>query len=403
MTPSVFLKKSYKRLRKIYVRIMPYNLRYKPKGYYKTVVEFLTSSAGSEAKSITLYHEHISDTGVPQSFIEKCTRFERMPAVAVAQIPAAKLVAVPNGRLYTDGVERVCIITSDNKLLGEVTYQNHPSNKIEENALLKQMHFITPKYYKGTLFHTLIGGSGSVNYFHWLLDALPRLHLLKKSGMFDQVDWFLLPALKTDYHRDSVKMLGIPAHKIIESDSETHIQADMLLASTYVRYFEHVPQWCCNFLRSHFLKPKQFSGKHNEPFVYISRKDAARRRILNEPELEQTLQEYGFKTYELSSLPFIEKVELFYNAKVIIAPHGAGQANIVFCNCGASVLELMPEGFAFTYFYDIANKLGVNYHYLFLKSDPKANTMGQRMYMDSVADIGAIQRKLDQIMVAERT
>lgn len=401
MASSIFFKKAFKRLRKILVRVVPYNLALKPVGHHKTIAAYMQSGSAENAACIELYPAHESRINVPETFISRCTKFERMPSVAVAAIPASRIVAVPNGRLYTDGVERVCIITPDNKLLGEVTYQNHPSNKIEENVLLKQMYFIPVRKYKGVVFHTLIGGSGSINYFHWLLDSLPRFHLLKKSGWFEKVDWFLLPALKTDYHRDSIKMLGIPEEKIIESSTETHIQADVLLASTFVRHYEHVPIWCCHFLREHFLKPQAFSGKHTHPLIYISRKDATRRRILNEPALEQMLHRYGFKTYELARLPFSEKIELFHNARVIIAPHGAGQTNLVFCSSGAKMLELIPEGFAFTYFYDIANKVGVHYHYLFLQSDPNANTMAKRMYMDSVADLEAIRGKLDAFLIVE--
>lgn len=403
MTTTVFLKKVFKRLEKIFIKITPYNKFYRPKGFYKTVDEYMQSAAGKKANCIEIYAGYVSRLNMPEEFISKCLKFERMATVAVASIPPARVVIIPGGRLYTEGVENVSIITSDNKLLGEVTYQNHPSNKIEENILLKQTYFVPVTHYKGVVFHTLIGGSGPVNYYHWLIDSLPRLHLLKQSGWYDKVDWFVMPALKTEFHRESIRILGINKDKIIESDVATylHIQADLLIASTFVRHNEHVPAWCCYFLREHFLKPQPFTDFDAHPYVYISRKDA-RRRITNEPELEEILEKYGFKSYELSRLSFREKIQLFNNAKVIIGTHGAGQTNVVFCKKGTHMLEFIPEGLILPYYYDLANHVGVNFNYLIFKSTKQPKSVRDGMNLDIIADLNAVKEKLDKIMAVNQ-
>jgi capsular polysaccharide biosynthesis protein len=390
------LKKVAKRLKRTIVKIVPYNLSYKPKGYYRTIGDFIGSGREKNAQCMELYPEYVSCTDIAGEYLDKCTKYLDFPSVAT--IPSSRLVVVPNGRLYSDGVENVSVITPDNKLLGEVTYQNNPSNRIEENVLLKQNYFIPVRRYKGTVFHLLIGGSGSTNYFHWLFDSLARIHLLKKSGWFEKTDWFLVPAHKVDYQKDSLRMLGISEDKIIVGDAETHIQADLLLATTYVRYFDHVPEWCCNFLREHFLKSEYVADTTMHPFIYISRKDATRRRIVNEDELLRLLGEYGFKSYELAGLPFREKIRLFNNAEVILAPHGAGQANLVFCESGTDVLEFAPEGFAYPTFYDIANKAGLNFNYLFPQLDTKSTSMSRLIRANMMVDLGDVKQKLDEIM-----
>lgn len=393
---NMLLKKVSKRLKKVFVRVVPSNLNYKPKGYYKTIKDFIASNKEKGAECVEVYSEYISNNNIPQDFLDQCTKYNELPSVAT--IPASKLVAIPNGRLYSDGVEFVSIITPDNKVLGEVTYQNKPSNDVEQNVLLKQQFFIPPRHYKGVVFHMLIGGSGATNYFHWLFDCLPRIHFLQKSSWFNKVDWFLVPGNRVDYQKESLRMLGIPEAKIITGEDETHIQADVLLASTYVRYFEHIPTWCCNFLRDNFLKPELFTKLKTHPFVYISRKDATRRRIVNEPELLNLLEKYGFKAYELTSLSFIEKIQLFNHAKVLIAIHGAGQANLVFCNEGTDVLEIIAKHFAFPIFYDISNKVGLNFDYIMSETEKGKPAIQSNI----IVDLDEVKDKLDKIMTRDK-
>lgn len=389
---NALLKKISKRLRKSFVRVVPYNHSFKPDGFYRTIDDYIKSGVERNAKCIEIYPEYISHTNISEEFLDRCTKYTELPAVAT--IPSSKIIVLPEGRLYTESVENVSIITGNNKLLGEVSYQNKPSNLIEDNLLLKQQFFIPVKRYKGVVFHLLIGGSGSTNYFHWLFDSLARIHLLKKSGWFDKVDWFVVPSYKVDYQRDSLSMLGISRDKIIEGDVELHIQADLLLASTYVRYFEHVPLWCCNFLRDNFLKSQTVENADTSPLVYISRRDANRRRIVNEDELIELLSGYGFKSYELTGLSFLEKIELFRKAKVVVAVHGAGQANLVFCDKGAEVLEIIPDGFVFPIFYDISNKVGVNYTYLISKADTAKTTINSNI----VVDLEEVREKIEKML-----
>ncbi len=83
------------------------------------------------------------------------------------------------------------------------------------------------------------------------------------------------------------------------------------------------------------------SLRNKEPF-YISRRDAARRAMLNEAEFEDALRARGIKPVILSGLSFAEKVNLFREAPFMIGAHGAGFANLVFSKVGRQVLEILP-------------------------------------------------------------
>lgn len=57
------------------------------------------------------------------------------------------------------------------------------------------------------------------------------------------------------------------------------------------------------------------------------------------------------------------KRDLFANAKIVIAPHGAGLTNLIFCKPGTKVLEIFQSHEDDTYCY-LAQVLGLDYHCL---------------------------------------
>ena len=61
-------------------------------------------------------------------------------------------------------------------------------------------------------------------------------------------------------------------------------------------------------------------------------------------------------------MPFEEQVSLFYGAEVVVGLHGAGFANIIFCNDKISLIEIMPnKTYQLEYFRNLSAGLGFNY------------------------------------------
>jgi capsular polysaccharide biosynthesis protein len=93
-------------------------------------------------------------------------------------------------------------------------------------------------------------------------------------------------------------------------------------------------------LEKYGIEESDFSGND---LVYISRSDAKIRKIINETEVFQFLQELGFEKYVLSEMSFKNQIKLFVEARVIIGPHGAAFTNVMFCKGNASLLEIYPK------------------------------------------------------------
>ncbi len=71
--------------------------------------------------------------------------------------------------------------------------------------------------------------------------------------------------------------------------------------------------------------------------IYISRKTAAHRKLVNEQELEQKLKAYGFESYSFDRLDFADQVRVMRSAECIVTVHGAALANLIFAQPGTKV------------------------------------------------------------------
>ena len=184
-------------------------------------------------------------------------------------------------------------------------------------------------------FHGFAGGFD--NYYHWLIDIVSRLQL-RPYGPIAYDGVLLLPPRETRFHDDLVDIFAGSRPTL----TLTHAHAAAIGNLTWVpnlagHGYAPNPQ-----LRLVFDRLRQALGVRSRPKrrVYLSRRGAANRVLVNEDEVESMLQRYGFEVVELGRLSFPDQVRLFSEASHVVAPHGAGLANVVFCPAGAAVLEL---------------------------------------------------------------
>jgi capsular polysaccharide biosynthesis protein len=386
-----------RKLKSVFSKNVPYNLSLRPNGIYKNIDHYLASHP--QSNSLKVYPSYFSVLDIEDDFFSKIA----FDWPKEGKVPAAQVIAIRDGRIQTNAVEYVAIISEDNKVIGQLSYQ-HGEERLEEYSIFKQKFFKSPLKLKGTAFHILIGGAGDNNYFHWLFDALPRIHLLKKAGWFDSVDWFIVPSYKTNYQKASLKMVGVDEDKVIEGHENTHIQPDILIASTECRKHNHIPDWVCNFLRDsafNTLSPSDFETPY--PYLYISREDASYRQVENEPELINMLEKFGFKKVLLGPLSFEDQVKLFASAKMIVTPHGAGLANLVFCQKGTEVIELFSPDYISSLYYDLANKAELKYHYLICSSTQVPATFKEKIWQNMTVDVSQVRSKLEKVLESQKS
>jgi capsular polysaccharide biosynthesis protein len=95
--------------------------------------------------------------------------------------------------------------------------------------------------------------------------------------------------------------------------------------------------------------------------IYVARTDTTRRVAINEHDLIEALVADGVRVIVPGSLSLAEQIALFGQAAAVIAPHGAGLSNIVFCNPGTIVYEMLPEHYPNYCFSRLAHSGGLHY------------------------------------------
>jgi capsular polysaccharide biosynthesis protein len=103
--------------------------------------------------------------------------------------------------------------------------------------------------------------------------------------------------------------------------------------------------------------------------IYISRGDAAMRRITNEDELVARLRGEGYEVIRLAELPLLEQIRLVGAARSIVAPHGMGLTHLIFNQMGGQVLELFNPTVGTDAYAFVARAAGLHYQWLLGEAD----------------------------------
>ncbi|MEO5975582.1 MAG: glycosyltransferase family 61 protein [Chryseolinea sp.] len=374
------------------VNKLRFNEKLRPLGVKKIV-----RMSSPEAKYYELGPPQKSVVKVDEKFLSNWSPY--MKPVVSYQTDGDFMVTLRNGRIFCADPNNIAVISGDNYVLDEVSFQwaNYTISDVKGNRVFKVKGFPKPKKYKGRVFSLLSGWAAKNYYYHWVFETIPKLHILKSSGDLDKVDYFLIPGMAFRYQREYLDHFGITPDKIINEEEVHHIQADELMVTSHVKQFDHHPKWICDFLYDSFTSKIRIGLP--EKLVYVARGDAARsRRVANEPQLIEMLKSYGFEAYYLSSMSVKAQVALFNSARVIVGVHGGGLSNYVFCRPGVKVLEFYPDQYIRPIFLDVAEKRGLEYHYMVFPADGKAENTIQGEALGLTADIEAIRNKVAALL-----
>ena len=221
----------------------------------------------------------------------------------------------------------------------------------------------------------------SKTYFHWMLDALPRLLLIKEIV---NTGTLLLPGFLSD--RQSYVA---PTLKSFQIENIQYIREPLLCRNltmpTHPAPTGNYRAPVIRELRAHFANAYQ-----NEPInkshtkVYISRAKTEKRKLINEDECIAILKEYGFNVYHFEDYCFEQQVAIMMNAQYLISNHGASLTNMLFMASGGSVLELRRIGDDHTNCYlSLASALNLTYFYQLCDSrNPAENTDTANLLVD---------------------
>ena len=229
----------------------------------------------------------------------------------------------------------------------------------------------------------------SREYFHWIADALSRLFAVR-DRLSELI--LMLPSgyADLDYVKSSLKAFAVKHVDFIKPHETLHCRN--LLMPTHAAPSGHYNPHVIRGVREVLLSAYGDSNKQPER-IYISRNRATKRRIVNEDEVEEILQKFGFETIRAEELSFEQQVQRFSRAQYIVSNHGAGLTNMLFMREGGSVLELRHHlDHINNCYFTLSSALNLRYFYQTCKpssadSDPHT--------ADLVVDPKALEVNLD--------
>jgi capsular polysaccharide biosynthesis protein len=279
-------------------------------------------------------------------------------AQPTSTFPSSGLAFLANARIYG---RNLAVINADDQVVANVSCE--PPTTVEKHFIFSRFKLPSIHRLSGTTcFLACHSGNG---YYHWLFDCIARIDTLQRAGIdLKEPDWFVFTGVQREFQRDTLAALGIPLHKVVETDQVRHIEAQRLLLPTMPAPSGTIPRWACDFLRDQLPPAFGIGELKRYRRLYVSREDAAYRHVVNEDKLLPILERYGFEKIIPGRMSMREQIATFAQSEAVIGPHGAGLSNLVFSQKNTTVIELFSPSYVHSCYRQLCSGSGHKYHYL---------------------------------------
>lgn len=198
------------------------------------------------------------------------------------------------------------------------------------------------------------------NYFHWLVECLPKLLLIDTLQQFKDAPLLIPKGLHKNLEI-ALKKVNINGRRLIYLDYGVAYHVERLIfpsaLSRVVDRYLGRPVYNADVVLSHkwiskvsaILKRNLQYDKKPWRKLFITRRKSYR-SLENHEELELMLIEHNFESVELDNVSLDFQIELFSQASVVIAPTGASLTNMLFCQPGTKIVLLMSNHETMNYY-----------------------------------------------------
>ena len=182
------------------------------------------------------------------------------------------------------------------------------------------------------------------NYFHWLIECLPKLMLIDELKQFKDVPILVPKGLHKNLEA-ALDRVNINHRQLIYLEPNVSCHVERLIypsaLSRIIDRFQGHPVFDADAVLSHkwitkvseLLKKGRQTDQKPWRKLYLTRR-AGMRALENREEIELILSEHDFEIIDLVGLSLDSQIELFSQASVIVAPTGAALTNMLFCQTG---------------------------------------------------------------------
>ena len=237
----------------------------------------------------------------------------------------------------------------------------------------------------------LIGGDGSHNWYHWIIECLPKLFLSNSlPNNFDDYP-LIVPDIckKNKNFKDSLDMFNLKGREIlyfgikdiifgkniiyIEAGAKCPFNVKSGFQVSAQDYFhnDNLILKYADQIQKFYKREKLLIDLNPDKKVFLARKNSIRN--YNQDEISKIARKYKFKEFYLEDLDLLEQFSLFSQSKYIVGPSGAAWTGLIFAkNNKLKCLSWLPDYLNQASNYsNLANLL--NHDLKFIKIDDKFN------------------------------
>ena len=195
---------------------------------------------------------------------------------------------------------------------------------------------------------------------------LPKIYIINKIYDLDYFNFFYLPEIKFEYQIKTLRILKIPKEKILSSKKIKFFNTDEIIFCEHPYFkkkfwwnnYKTIPDWIVNLNVKKFKTPSK-KNKLNYKKIFIDRGDTnhPHNQIFNIDEIYKIIKHHNFKIIKLAKKNFNYQINIFRNTEIILAPHGSGLKNIIYCKKKTKIIELKEKKFSNNYLYQRLSRI----------------------------------------------
>jgi len=311
----------------------------------------------------------------------------------------AFVAVIPGGRVF--GEYTNVIISPDNYILSDVSreFGAEGGRKPGDYSLFhNRLKMPSKKLLTGST--AVISTCGANNFHHWNYDILPRLGLLRKAGLLETMDHLIIHHKGLPFQREGLERFGIDPARIVNSHGEPafHLEAEVLYVPSLPEDLGTISPWVLDFLRETFLCQSSVQGAPEK--IFVSRRNAPSRRIINEREVMSEIYRRGYVEFIPEDHSMAQTAQYFSAARSLVSVHGSGLSNLAFVTGQAKVLDIMAPYHQDAYYWMMCNGRGAEYAALFSEGEHPPDDLDlvrNKVDDDLMIDIVKLKEALDII------
>jgi capsular polysaccharide biosynthesis protein len=236
----------------------------------------------------------------------------------------------------------------------------------------------------------------SNNYFHWMIESLPRL--LRAEHACPEQDTLLLPRPFSRLPFVAFTLRAFPQiGRVGWIGERSKIRVGRLVNVPRLPRQPPARLPDRNELAEVARRVAGLVGRGAPARrIYFSRSDAQRRRARNEDELVRLLRAHDFEVLHLDQLKPWEQIAWSLAAEISIGLHGAALTNLIFMPEGARLIELRNPDHHWGVYERLAKLFGIEYRSVACETAADGVALGKQ-HADLIVDLDRLRESLRDV------